>query len=118
MKLTVKRLFSLIPTPLPVGMTQFEEWSESIIELSGNYADTDSLKFAMASMILHLGAQRSRVPKNHFVQSLRKVAANQVASQVFQDIKVKQQEAAAKQQAEATALTSEALTLNGETQTS
>lgn len=101
MKLLLKRLMSLVPTPLPVGMTEFEEWSNSIIELSGNYADTDSMKFAIASMVIHLGPQTSHISKNHFVRSLRKTAANQIASQVFIDVKErqKQKELAAKEAA-------------------
>jgi hypothetical protein len=74
-------------------MSQFDIWSADIIALSGKYADDDSMRFAIASMIMHLGPQRSSVPKNYFVRSLRKGAANQVASQVFQDIKNKQQAA-------------------------
>jgi len=93
MKLLLKRLMSYFPSPLPVGMSQFNTWSDSIIELSGPYADADSMKFAVASMIMHLGAQRSSVPKNFFVKSLRKTAANQIAGQVFQDIKQRQAEA-------------------------
>lgn len=88
------QLLSLLPSPLPVGMTEFEEFSNSVIELSGEYADRDSMKYAIASMIIHLGPQRSHVAKNYFVRSLRKAAANQIASQVFQDIKRKQDEAA------------------------
>lgn len=95
MTFTVKRLLSLLPTPLPVGMTEFESWSDDIINLSGPYADTDSMKFAIASMIMHLGPQKSHVAKNYFVRSLRKTAANQVAGQVFTNIKEKQQKAAA-----------------------
>jgi VIT1/CCC1 family predicted Fe2+/Mn2+ transporter len=95
--LLLKKILSLLPTPLPVGITEFNEWSDSIIDLSGEYADRDSMKYALASMVIHLGPQRSVVSKNYFVRSLRKAAANQVASQVFQDIKVKQQ----KQQEEA-----------------
>lgn len=106
MKLLLKRMLSLLPSKLPVGLSQFDPWANSIIELSGQFADLDSMKFALASQVLHLGAQRSSVPKNFFVQSMRKAAANQVASQVFQDIKQRQLEAqkAVQQQAEATAL--------------
>ena len=103
----LKYLASLAPTKLPVGMTEFNTWADSIIELSGNYADADSMRFAIATMVLHLGAQKSSVPKNYFVRSLRKTAANQVAQGVFQEIKLKQLEAAklaaAKQQSEDTA---------------
>ncbi len=101
MKMLIKRLLSLIPSALPVGLQEFYIFSDDIIELSGPYADEDSMRFAIATMILHLGPQKSRISKNHFVRSLRKTAANQVAGQIFQDIKVKQQEA--QKQAEATA---------------
>lgn len=86
----VKKFTSFFPTKLPVGLAEFNEWADSIIELSGRFADEDSLKFAIANMVLHLGPQRSSAPKNYFVRSLRKTAANQVAGQVFLDIKEKQ----------------------------
>lgn len=101
----LNQLLSLLPCPLPVGMTEFEEFSNSVIELSGEYADRDSMKYAIASMIIHLGPQRSHVAKNYFVRSLRKAAANQVASQVFQDIKQKQEQAAKAAQNEETKAT-------------
>lgn len=104
MKLAIKRLLSYCPTPLPVGLTEFNTWADSIIELGGQYADQDSLRFAIASMVIHLPAGTGGISKNHFVKGLRKSAANQVASQVFQDIKAKQQALLEKQQAEATAL--------------
>ena len=102
-KRLVSQILSLLPTALPVGMTSFEAWADSIVELSGPYADKDSMRFALASMIMSLGPQRSSVPKNYFVRSLRKAAANQVASQFFQDIKLKQQAAQEAAKAEATA---------------
>lgn len=89
----VKKFLSLFPTKLPVGMTEFETWSDSIIELAEEFADRDSMKFAIASMVIHLDAVRDSAPKNLFVKKLHKTAANQVASQVFQDIKNKQQAA-------------------------
>lgn len=109
MKLLLKRILSYFPTPLPVGLTQFDTWADSIIELSGEYADRDSMRFAIASMVIHSDANRGSVPKNSFVRKLRKSAANQVASQVFQDVKAKQEailqaaKLAAAQQQEATA---------------
>lgn len=105
MKKLVTLLLSYVSTPLPVGITQFNKWADEIIQITGEFADRDSMTFAIASQVMHLGPQRSRVPKQFFVKSLRKAAANQVASQIFQDIKLKQQEAqkAAQQQAEDTA---------------
>lgn len=108
----IKQVLSHVPTKLPVGLTEFNEWADSIIELSGNYADIDSMKYAIASNLIHLPHTKSKVPKAYFVNTLRKAAANQVASQVFQDIKLRQAEEAAKKQAEATALKEVA---NGET---
>lgn len=94
LKWLYKKLLSYIPTPLPVGLSDFNKFVDDIIELSGNYADRDSMAFAIASMVMHLGAQKSSVPKDFFVRSLRKAAANQVAGQVFTDIKDRQNAAA------------------------
>lgn len=86
----LKYLLSYLPTKLPVGIKEFHVFSDSIIELSGKFADSDSLKFAIASMIMHAGESRGYLSKQYFVRRLRKVAANQVAGQVFTDIKEKQ----------------------------
>lgn len=96
MKLLLKRILSYLPTPLPVGLSEFHKWADSIIELSGEYADPDSMKQALANMIIHASpakasdTPRSHVPKQFFVKGLRKGAANQVASYVFQEIRTKQ----------------------------
>lgn len=94
MKLLMKRILSHVPTKLPVGLPQFEAWADSIIELAGDYADHDSMRYAIASNLIHLPHNKASVPKAYFVNALRKAAANQVASFVFQDIKIKQAEAA------------------------
>lgn len=107
--LLIKRVLSRFPTKLPVGASEFETWSDSIIELSGEYADIDSMKFAIASILIHADSKYGALPKRYFVDRLRKSAANQIASQVFQNIKQKQQKAAevtAAQQQEQAALSS------------
>lgn len=106
MQLLIKQLLSYLPTRLPNGLTEFNNWAKDIMELTGPLADEDSIKFALASQIMHMGAQSDRVPKRYFVASLRKAAANQVASQVFQDVKLRQQE---KAQGAAAALATAAL---------
>lgn len=105
MKRLLKKLLSYLPTGLPVGMTEFNKFTNDVIELSGKYADEDSMRFAIASMITHLKHTEAYIPKNYFVKCLRSAAAKQVAGQVFQDIKQKQLEAqeAAKKAAEVTA---------------
>lgn len=99
LKLFIKRILSRFPTPLPVGMSQFETWTSEIIELSGEYANRSSMQFALASMVQHADSKYGSLPKNYFVVRLRKVAANQVASQVFLNIKEQQAAAQAAQQA-------------------
>jgi thiamine pyrophosphate-dependent acetolactate synthase large subunit-like protein len=101
---------SFFKRDLPVGATEFHKWANNIIDLGGKFADEDSLKFALASAVVHAKHDSSALPDQYFIRLLRKAAANQVASQIFQDIKVKQAAAleeanklAAAQTAEATA---------------
>jgi len=97
-------LLSFFPRPLPLGKSDFYTWSDRIIDLSGEFADRDSMRFALASNLLHLGPQVAYKPDQYFIKSMKKAAANQVASYVFQEIKLNQQkaaeEAAAKQKLE------------------
>lgn len=95
----IKRLLSLFPSKLPVGRTAFSKWVDDIVELSGPLADRDSMEFVLSSAIQHASSNRGYVPKNYFVNTLIKAAANQVAAQVFQDIKIKQQKAVEDQKA-------------------
>ena len=99
-KFLLKYLRSYFPTKLPVGVTAFDKFANDIIEIGGQYADIDSMKFAIASQVIHMDAYKDSVPMQKIIRCLRKSAANQVASQVFQDIKnKKQQELAALEQA-------------------
>lgn len=93
MKLLAKQLLSLAPSKLPVGMSEMKKFQDDIIELAGPLADYDSMCFVISSTIMHLGPQKSHVPKNFFVRTLIKAAANQISSQTFQDIKKRQDEA-------------------------
>jgi hypothetical protein len=103
MKLLVKKALSLVPTRLPVGLTEFEKFADDIIELTGPIADKESMRYVIATNVINLGPQRSHVAKNYFVRTMIKGAANQVASHVFQEIKQRQIELQQKAQAEATA---------------
>lgn len=93
-KRLVNLLLSYLPTALPVGLTEFHVWADSVIDLAGQFADSDSMKWALASQVLHLDHKLAYKSKNYFVNCLRKAAANQVVSQAIQDIKDKQQERA------------------------
>ncbi len=98
----VKYLLSFLPSKLPVGMQAFLDFGDSIVDLSGEFADRKSMKWAIATMIMHLGPQRDRISKQYFVKSLRKTAANQVAQAYMIQLKEEQKaaELAAKEAAE------------------
>jgi hypothetical protein len=106
LKLAIKRVLAYIPSRLPAGKTEMHAFMDDVIEISGKFADIDSMKFAMASMVLRLESTTSRVSKQYFAKALRKAAANQVVSVILNDIKDAQAAAIAeanKLQAEATA---------------
>jgi hypothetical protein len=92
------------PSPLPVGMTEFNAWVDSIVNTYDDLPtkDIDSIKFTLSSIIMHLGPQEAYKPKSYFVLTMKAAAAKQVAGAYFYEIKEKQKQAALKQ-AEATA---------------
>ncbi len=106
-KLSLKRVLFAFPTKLPVGMTEFANWSNSIIE-AYEMPNNDTMKWALAGAILHLEATStvevnllivklklplsSRKSKSYFGHYLRKMASNEIAAANLQIIKQKQQE--------------------------
>lgn len=84
----------LEPRPLPQGMTEFHEWGDRIISgalVKG--AKTEDQKFALASMIMHLGPTESHKPDAYFVHALRKGASNQIAHAYIMECKQAQKAA-------------------------
>ncbi len=85
------------PRPLPMGMKAFEEWSDRIISgalLPGGEDNPkvfiEDQKFALASMLMHLGPTESHKPDIYFIHALRKGAVNQIAHAVIMNTKAKQ----------------------------
>jgi hypothetical protein len=72
--------------PLPQGRQEFEEWSDRIISGAMVKADVKSQKYALADMILHLGATEDHKEDAYFIKHLRKVAVNQVADAIRREI--------------------------------
>lgn len=103
--LLLKRVLSRFPSKLPVGVTEYKKFEADVIELAGPMADQTSMSFAIASILIHAPSEVGSLPKSYFVLRLRKSAANQVASQVFQDIKTAQEAAKQTPKAEVTAVT-------------
>lgn len=85
---------------LPTGTQEFEEFVARVVSITGQFADYMSMKFALASILIHADAKHGSLPDKYFADRLVKSAANQVASQVFQDIKNQQQQDAAQLKAE------------------
>lgn len=100
----INLLLACLPSPLPIGMKEFDEWAKSVLALTA-LPDNDSTRFALASTIPHQKAERYRVPKILFANMLLKSAANQVGGAVMHELKEKQKAAieASAKQAEATA---------------
>ena len=78
------------PRALPMGMAEFEEWSDRIISGALVPASPRSLKFALAEMVMHLKPTESHCADAYFIHCLRKGATNQVCWQVMQDYKAQQ----------------------------
>lgn len=72
--------------PLPLGRAEFEIWSDRIIAGAMIQADVASLKYALANMIMQLQPTEDHKDDAFFIKSLRKVAVNQVADAIRQEI--------------------------------
>jgi len=75
------------PRPLPLGMTEFDEWSDRIIAGTLLPADPESQKFALASMLMHLSPTTDHESDGYFIKSLRKSAINQIAHAKMTEIR-------------------------------
>jgi hypothetical protein len=71
---------------LPVGRTEFDEWANRIISGTLLPADHESMKFALADMLLRLSPTECAKDDAFFISSLRKYAVNQVADTVRKEI--------------------------------
>lgn len=107
-----KQIRGLFPEPLPTGMAAANDFAQSIMDTyTLPTLDQDSVKYAIATMIMRLGPTDASKSKYYFVLSVRAACAKQIAGAVFQDIKLKQQavqqlaDDEAKKQAEVTAST-------------
>ena len=76
--------------PLPIGKSEFNEWAERIISGALLPASKRSQKFVLADMLLHLGPTESHKEDAYFIHALRKVAINQVAVDMREEIKNEQ----------------------------
>lgn len=83
-----QRFFCLFPSPLPIGLTAFNKWTASIIRVY-NLPDNDSIRFSLATMVLHAPPQACYKRKEFFGRSALKAMSNQVCHSVMEDLKAK-----------------------------
>jgi len=82
----LKHLLSFYPTALPVGMSDFKPWGDSILNLS-RCPNNETTQGALAVMVLHLGPTECNKPKRYFIKAMNMGAAKEIAHAVFQQIK-------------------------------
>jgi hypothetical protein len=83
----IKRLLARLPSPLPVGVSEFEAWAESFNDIYDlPTQDKDSIRIVLASTIINLGSITIKKPKYHFYKTIIAASAKQVAGSVFQTI--------------------------------
>ena len=88
LRIYVNRLSGLFPQALPVGVSAFDAYIDS---LSATYdlptQDRETIKFAVAARILGFGPLESKAAPYSFVLALRAGAAKQIAGNAFQQVK-------------------------------
>lgn len=89
----IKRNYALLraffPSQLPQGMTEFNEFADSIIDLYDFPKDNDGYINMIATMIQHFDRTVHATSKYNFSRLMRKAVANEVAYYVIQDLKLK-----------------------------
>ncbi len=91
MRRFLKKLLNRIPTTLPQGVTEFETWADDLID-TYDMPNNDSVRFALATSILHLKSTDAKVPKDYFGRLLIKGAASEIAGNRMQVYKQRQQD--------------------------
>jgi hypothetical protein len=64
---------------LPIGAEDFEAWAWVIIKQASLPSTTESQKFALAEMLMHIKPTEDHESNAYFIKALRKSAVNQVA---------------------------------------
>lgn len=83
---------------LPLNIPQFQEWSERIIAAAQlPTKNVETQKFALAGMILQTSPTEFFRPDEYYIGLLRKAAADQLATQVIQDMQKERLERIEKQ---------------------
>ncbi len=111
----LKKIANFIPSKLPVGSTEFDIWSQDIIDTYSPAGDAKSVKFVLSGLVMRLEQTQARKAKRFFALCLHRAAAGQVAAYKMDEIKQEQKAAydaaaAAQASAQASATTNVATT--------
>lgn len=101
---SLKKIRSFFPRALPKGGAEFDAWADDVISLA-EAPNNDSVKFALATMILHMPESAAYRSNHSFVLKLKKSMSNQVAAAKMHEYKDKQAAALAAAQAKPTEAT-------------
>jgi hypothetical protein len=89
--------------PLPIGRSQFIEWTDRIIQGAAVEADKESLRWSLAGMLMQISPTEAFREDAYFMLALRTAAVKQTAHLMAEEIKSAYE--AKKKLAEATAPT-------------
>lgn len=90
------------PHRLPMGRIEFDIWADRIIRAAAIPGATlDSQRATLAGTIMHLGPTESHKPDAFFIHTLIKLAANQVAHAMFQELRALEKERLQKEEQQA-----------------
>lgn len=95
LKRLVNQVLGLFPSKLPVGVTEFNTWADSIIDTYPMpTSNRESLRFTLATIIMHQGSQDAYRSKFYFYLTINAAASKQIAGEIFYQIKEEQKRAA------------------------
>jgi hypothetical protein len=87
-----RQLKGLFPSRVPTGMHEFDVWANDIVSTYAMPTESyNSLKFTLATIIMHLGPSDAYKSKFWFALMINAAAAKQIAGAKFQEVKQEQQ---------------------------
>lgn len=95
------RIRALFPSQLPVGVSEFNNYCDKIIDACG-FPNDPSYRHTIGTMIMQLSPTTDKKSTQYFIKSIRKAMANEIAYFVIMQIR---DERAAKEKEEKLAAT-------------
>lgn len=87
-KRPIRRALCRVKKRLPIGVTQFDKMCDNFFA-TYDIPDNDSMRRALATMIMHLPPDRCRASQHYFATALYKAMSNEIAYNFIQSLKEK-----------------------------